>query len=69
LPSACFSRSFHLGVGLDRAAFDGFENGPTDHTRCDDGVLLLICPTCQMVLLDASGIAPAVIGYFAWGCF
>ena len=23
--------------------------GPTDHTRCDDGVVPLICPTCQMV--------------------
>jgi hypothetical protein len=22
-----------------------------------------------MVSQDASGIAPAVIGYFAWGCF
>jgi hypothetical protein len=41
---------------------------PTDHTRRDDGALPLIYPTCQMVF-DASGITPALIGYFAWGCF
>jgi hypothetical protein len=26
---------------------------PTDHTRCDDGVMPLICPTCQLVSQDA----------------
>src|SRR6266571_9488606 len=47
----------------------GFGKGPTDHTRCDDGVVPLICPTCQMVSQDASGSTPAIGGYFAWGCF
>jgi hypothetical protein len=28
-----------------------------DATRCDDGVVPLICPTCQMVSQDASGCA------------
>ena len=49
LPSFCFSRSFRLRVRLDCVGFDGFGKGPTDHTRCDDGVVPLICPTCQMV--------------------
>jgi hypothetical protein len=69
LPSFCFSRSFRARVTLDCAGFDGLGKGPTDRTRRDDGVVPLICPTCQMVSQDASGIAPAVIGYFAWGCF
>ena len=56
------------GMRLDFAGSDKFGKQPTDHTRCDDGVMPLICPTCQMVSQDASGIAPAV-GYFAWGCF
>jgi hypothetical protein len=30
-----------------------FGKHPTDHTRRDDGVMPLICPTCQMVLQDA----------------
>ena len=49
LPSFCFSRSFRLRVRLDCVGFDGFGKGPTGHTRCDDGVVPLICPTCQMV--------------------
>src|SRR5258707_7527687 len=36
-------------VKLDCAGFDGFGKGPTDRTRRDDGVVPLICPTCQMV--------------------
>jgi hypothetical protein len=35
------------------------------HAHCDNGVVPLICPTCQMVSQDASGVMPAVIGYFA----
>ena len=53
------------GMGLDFAGSDKFGKQPTDHTRCDDGVVPLICPTCQ----DASGSTAAVVGYFAWGCF
>jgi hypothetical protein len=40
----------------------------TDHTRCDDGVVPLICPA-------SNGFArwvrrtPTVVGYFAWGFF
>src|ERR1700694_3199870 len=49
MPSFCFSRSFRLRVRLDCVGFDGFGKVPTDHTRCDDGVVPLICPTCQMV--------------------
>jgi hypothetical protein len=49
----------------DFAGSDKFGKQPTDHTRCDDGVVPLICPTCQ----DASGSTAAVVGYFAWGCF
>jgi ssDNA-binding Zn-finger/Zn-ribbon topoisomerase 1 len=56
-------------VRLDCAGSDEFGKHPTDHTRCDDGVVPLICPTCQMVSQDVSGITPAVGGYFAWGCF
>jgi hypothetical protein len=26
-----------------------FDKGPTDHTRCDDGIVPVICPTCQSV--------------------
>jgi hypothetical protein len=42
---------------------------PTGHAHCHDGIVQLICPTCQMASQDASGITPAVVGYFAWGCF
>jgi hypothetical protein len=38
-------------------------------TRCDDGIVLVICPRCQMVLQDASGATPDVIAYCARGCF
>jgi hypothetical protein len=34
---------------LDCLGVDGFGKGPSDHTRCDDGAMPLICPTCQMV--------------------
>ncbi len=36
-----------------------------------DELMPLICPTCQKVSLSGSVKAslPAVIGYFAWGCF
>jgi hypothetical protein len=33
---------------------------------CDDGMLPVICPTCQMPLQNVQVIA---IGPFAWGCF
>src|SRR5438094_6224579 len=55
----CRSRSLRLRVMLDCAGFDGFGKHPTDHACCDDGVLPLICPTCQMISQDASGITPA----------
>ncbi|HEY4987530.1 MAG TPA: hypothetical protein VII39_12995, partial [Bradyrhizobium sp.] len=49
---------------LDCAGFDEFNKAPTDHAGCDDGVVPVICPTSQMVSQDASGIMPAVVGYF-----
>jgi len=48
-PSGSVSLDANARVTLDCAGFDGFGKGPTDHTRCDDGVMPLICPTCQMV--------------------
>jgi hypothetical protein len=50
LPSFCFSRSARE---LDRAGSDEFGKHHTDHACCDDGVMPLICPTCQMVSQDA----------------
>jgi hypothetical protein len=38
-----------LGEKLDCAGFDELGKGTTDRTRRDDGVVPLICPTCQMV--------------------
>jgi hypothetical protein len=26
-----------------------FDKGSADHMRCDDGIVPVICPTCQMV--------------------
>jgi hypothetical protein len=49
LPSA----SPEARVRLDCAGSDEFCKHPTDHARGDDGVVPLICPTCQMVLQDA----------------
>jgi hypothetical protein len=62
LPSCYFSRSLRLRVRLDCAGSDEFGKHSTDHTRCDDGVVPLICPTCQKVSQDASGSTPAVGG-------
>ena len=57
--------------GLDRCRlYDGFGAGaPSDHTRCDDGVVPLICPTLLKWFRNACRSTPAVVGYFAWGCF
>jgi hypothetical protein len=63
------SSPYKLRVRLDCAGSDEFGKRPTDHTRCNNGVMPLICPTCQMVSQDASGSTPALGGYFAWGCF
>jgi hypothetical protein len=46
LPSAS-PEAFRLRVRLDCVGFDGLGNGLTDDTRCNDGLVPLICPTCQ----------------------
>jgi hypothetical protein len=33
----------------------------------DDGILQVICPTCQNVFAESACQRPP--GYFAWGCF
>jgi hypothetical protein len=68
-PAAVAASTIHLQRVCAWCRRRSSARAPTDRTRRDDGVMPVICPTCQMVSKDASGIAPAVAGYFAWGCF
>jgi hypothetical protein len=63
------SSAIYLQCGNNRPGFDGLGKDPTDHTHGDDGVVPVICPTCQMALYDASGITPGRIGYLCMGLF
>jgi hypothetical protein len=42
--------------------------GNAELIASDDGGVLLICPTCQILSRNRS-IVPAPDRYFAWGCF
>jgi hypothetical protein len=35
----------------------------------DDGLLPVICPTCQTVSQDAQSVMSTILFHFAWGCF
>src|SRR6267142_84031 len=47
--------------------FDGQRHGQS-YKLCDDGMVPLICPTCQNVFAGKASM-PATPCYFAWGCF
>jgi hypothetical protein len=54
----------------NRADAPAIGQGQGVYKLWDDGIMPLICPTCQNVFAGSlKASMPAATGYFAWGCF